>query len=308
MSKARGPVWVRFVAPSILLLALAVAAFPVLELGLEGAPETFDSWNHTREFMGRKKAAADGKLVVMTQNGFEAIWAGYSWGPEIADEKAEEARQRRSHPNQGHEQLEAARKKFEEMVRENGGGEVKWTSRVVGPWPAVLMLLYLLLVLLAVAVGYGLPSGLPRTILFCVTIVLAGACLGLQLLIGFPFAGTVPREVTGMKHFIDNPPRLLPGGKWEEGGKVTVFVRRLPWDMLAWPVLVGAMGVAGVELLLVRGAPGKKSSARAAREDDRPKRRRSGEDEVRRPSKRGRARDDEDEGSEEERPPRARRR
>jgi hypothetical protein len=301
-------VWVRFVAPSILLLALAVAAFPVLELGLEGAPETFDSWNHTREFVGRKKAAADGKLVVMTQNGFQAIWAGYSWGSEIADEKAEEDRQRRSHPGEHHEQLEAARKRFEEMVRENGGGEVKWTSRVVGPWPAVPMLFYLLLVLLAVAVGYSLPSGLPRTILFCVTIALAGACLGLQLLIGFPFASTVPREVTGMKHFIDNPPRLLPGGKWEEGGKVTVFVHRLPWDMLAWPVLIGAMGVAGLELLLVRSAPGKKN-ALGDRKDDRPKqRRRAGEDEGRRTGKRSRARDEEDESSEKERPPRARRR
>jgi hypothetical protein len=169
----------------------------------------------------------------------------------------------------------------------------------------VLLIFYLLFLLGAVAVGYALPSGLLRLVLFGGTVAVAILCLGIQLLLGFPFASTQPHEVTMMQHQLDGRPRFdHKTGKWEESDKVRLQAQQLPWAHLAWPVLLAALAVAGFDLVVVATAKAKPRRRTDDREDDRARKQR-----VRRDDGRERRRDrDDEEDNERDRPPRSRRR
>src|SRR6516164_1499411 len=77
------PGWWRLPAPSVLIFTLLIGVFPWVEIGCEGKPKDFDELNQPHPLTGKKpsrKIGENGKFVVATQNGYQAIWAGSSPG------------------------------------------------------------------------------------------------------------------------------------------------------------------------------------------------------------------------------------
>ena len=161
-----------FLAPSILLLTLVVAILPVLEAGSEGSPKAFEAMNLGRQMMGQKKIGESGKFVTLTQNEYQAVWGGYSDGPEIAEEKREAERRGREwlrdHPEEVMEKL----KQMGQEMQGNGPRRMASTnSRRRSRLPRPLLGAYFGFVILALILGYALPPGRIRTGIFAGTVL-----------------------------------------------------------------------------------------------------------------------------------------
>ena len=151
--------WWRFPAPSILVFTLLVGILPWVEVGCEGKPKDFEALQ-IDPLTGKKRArpiGESGKVVLATQNGYQAIWGGSSPGPEIREARRE------------------AEEKGKEIAKQMGPIEPPpnapkpakpATKRDDEPDAAPLLAGYFLLVLAAVAAGYVMPPGLWRTLVF----------------------------------------------------------------------------------------------------------------------------------------------
>src|SRR5262245_24983272 len=142
------PFWWRFPAPSVLVFTLIMGLFPWIEMGCEGKKEDFAKLNEPNPMTGKKPdkpIGANGKFVLATQNAYQTIWASTSPGPEIAEMERE---------------LKKSAKGTKVEVKD------KPKNREDEPNAAPLMAIFFFLVVGAVAVGYAVPPGLLRTLLF----------------------------------------------------------------------------------------------------------------------------------------------
>ncbi len=292
--------WWRFPAPSVLLFTLIIGALPWVEVGCEGKPKDFEGLQQNP--LGGKKPTrtigASGKVVLITQNGYQAVWGGSSPGPELREIQSEMEDQAK------------------EMAKQMGGGQVPAnapkakvsTKRENEPDAAPLLGVYFVLVLAAAVVGFAMPPGRWRTIAFGGAAALAVAVFGVQVLLGLPVKNRAddpknaanPVKIEGAGGFQMNVPNAGP----------KPYCRYTPWYYLSWPFLLLPLGLVGTEEAIALLAGGGKKKPRRRYEDeeddedDRPRRRsRREEDDEDEPRKRRREEDD-DEG---ERPRKRRR-
>jgi hypothetical protein len=302
--------WWRFPAPSFLVFTFVVALFPWIEVGCEGKKGDFDQLNQTNPLTGKKPEStigASGTVVVATQNAYQMIWAGRSKGPEIAAREREMKREA--------EKLAAKMKDaFKDMrnVKVDTKNQPKKKEKPEDePDAAPLMAVFFFLLLAAVALGFALPPGLLRTLIFGGTLSLAALVLVIQTAIGFPlkakFEEQKGKQSKQMQAFGLGNVRAQQGAGPKEFCRVTI------WYYLTWPFLLVPLGLLGTEELvaLMSGAGKKKSRRRATyddedEEEERPRRRRRREEEDEeedRPRARRRSEDEDEEDR-----PRARRR
>jgi hypothetical protein len=282
--------WWRFPAPTFLLFTLVVGVFPWVEVGCEGKPKDFEALNQNP--MGGKKQGKpigeNGKVVLATQNGYQAIWGGTSPGPEIKEmQKEAEEESKKFAKQMGQPQPQV---KVEQKPAKNKEDE---------PDSAPLLAVYFFLVLAAVAVGYAMPPGVWRSAAFAGVVGLAVMILGIQVAMGLP-----------VKKQADNP-KNGPGIKMQgaDGFKMEVnpggpkpYCRYTPWYYLSWPFLLLPLGLVGVEeALALVGRGGRKTKPKRRYEDDD-----ADDDEDDRPRRRRRDDDDDDE-DDDDRPRRRRR-
>jgi hypothetical protein len=259
--------WWRFLAPTILLVALGVAIPPALEFGSEGSPRAFEAQNQGREFLGQKKIGQNGKFVLMTQNEYQTMWGGFSWGPEIAEEQKEAERKVKEWAKEHQAEIEKLGKDLQKWAKDNGY-DTKQKKEESDAAP--LMIGYFLCVVLAVVLGYAMPPGRLRTVLFAGAVVAAGLCFGIQTAVGFPLANKAEKELKEINKVQDGVNGLLRVA----GASVEVpkpYVRYTPWFYLAWPFLLLPVGVVAVEevaALFAGGGKRKKPRRRFEDNDD----------------------------------------
>jgi hypothetical protein len=293
--------WWRFLAPSILLLTLVVAILPVLEAGSEGSPKAFEAMNLGRQMMGQKKIGESGKFVTLTQNEYQAVWGGYSDGPEIAEEKREAERRGREWLRDHPEEVEKLKQMGQEMqkwAKENGLDKQPKEESLAAP----LLGAYFGFVILALILGYALPPGRIRTGIFAGTVLVAAALLAIQTVLGLPVYHKTAKTIKDVGNLVDGANNMARavGVKVESPRP---YIRYTPWYYSAWPFLLLPLGLVVVEeaVALLAGI-GKKKSRRSYPdedddEDDRPRsrRRREDEDEEDEPPRKKRRYQDEDE-------------
>ncbi|HKI34895.1 MAG TPA: hypothetical protein VKA46_23760 [Gemmataceae bacterium] len=284
--------WWRFPAPSLLIFILLIGIFPWVEIGCEGKPEDFKQLNEKKP---SRKIGENGKFVMATQNGYQAIWAGSSPGSDLREVQKE---------------MEEEAKKMAAPPPQQGGrpakDDKKATKNPDEPDAAPLLAVYFFLVLAAVVVGYAMPPGRWRSITFLSTAGLAILIFGIQVAIGLPVkkkADDKPGNAAKMQGFGDFKMEVQNNGP-------KPYCRYTLWYYLNWPFLLLPLGLVGVEevLGLVAGE-GKKQKRKRRFEDeeeeDRPRRPRprddEDDDEDETPRNKRRSSDDEDE-EEEERP------
>jgi hypothetical protein len=284
--------WLRFPAPSLLAFTLLLGILPWVEVGCEGKPEDFKALNEPNPATGKRifshPVGQNGKFAIATQNGYQAIWAGSSPSSEIKDLQRE------------------TEKQAEEFAKNMGGNvKVEKTKKKEKdpnePDPAPLLAVFFVLVLAAVVVGFAMPPGHWRSLVFLGTLGSAIAIFGIQVALGLPMknkAEEKPKDKGG------NPAvGGLDFGKMELNGPKP-YCHYTMWYYLNWPFLLLPLGLVGVEEVigLATGGP-KKKRRRFEEEDedeDRPRRRRrreeEDEDEEEVPRRRRRTSDHEDEG------------
>jgi hypothetical protein len=300
--------WWRFPAPSILVFTLLIGILPWVEVGCEGKPQDFQAWA-TDPLTGKKRGrpiGESGKVVLATQNGYQAIWGGSSPGPEIRELQRE------------------AEDMGKEMAKQMGPVQPPPNApKAAKPAPkredepdaAPLLAAYFALVLAAVAAGYAMPPGLWRSAVFGGLVVLAVAAFGIQVALGLP-----------VKKRADDPKNAANPIKFEGAGGLQMnapnvgpkpYCRYTPWYYLSWPFLLLPLGVVGAEEAVTRLAGVVKKKPKKRRydeeeeedEEDRPRRRRPRDDddeEEDAPRRKKRRYDDDEEDEEEERPRRQR--
>jgi hypothetical protein len=239
---------------------------------------------------------------MLTQNAYQTIWKGHSLGPELAEEKAEaEKKQKeyeRDHPEEAKKMREAAAQ-FEKDMKAKGAKDEN------EPGPAILIVVYFIFLVAAVIIGYVMPLGMLRVIIFASATGVAALILLIQSLVGFPIQTKFDEQVKKQGALFGN------AGNQSNKDIPQPFCRQTIWLHLTWPILLGALGVIGAEQLLAGGA-GKRGKKRRYEdddedEDDRPRKKRRArdeddDDEDDRPRKKSRARDDDDDEDEDDRP------
>jgi hypothetical protein len=276
--------------------------FPWIEIGCEGKKGDFDAYNQTNPLTGKKPSTtigADGTVVVATQNGYQMIWAGKSKGSEIAAREREmkkEAEKLAEKMKDSFKDLRKVKVEAKDKKKEKPEDE---------PDSAPLMAGFFLLVIAAVAVGFAMPPGLMRTLIFGGTLSAAVLVLVIQTAIGFPIKEKWDEQKEKQKKALGMFADRQTSGPKE-------FCRVTIWYYLTWPFLLIPLGLVGTEELLALTAGGgkKKSKRRAYDEDedeeDRPRRRRRDDEDEDRPRARRREKD-EDEEDDEDRPRRRQR-
>jgi hypothetical protein len=283
--------WWRFIAPTVLLPIFVVAILPALETGLEGSPKAFAMMNEGRQLAGQKKVGEGGTFVIVTQNQYQAVWGGYSDGPEIAEEKREAERRGREWARDHPEEMEKLRQLGQDMqkwAKDNGmDKQLKEEATPAAP----LLGVYFVGVAIALLLGYALPPGRLRSGLFVGTVIAAAALLVIQTALGLPLFKKSEKSVKAAADLV--------GGANKVGRAVGLnvesprpYIRYTPWLYSAWPFLLLPIGLVVVEeaVALIAGVGGKKKSKRRYEDDE--------EEEPPRKKKR-RSRDEDDE---EERP------
>src|ERR1051326_1174161 len=146
--------WWRFLAPTILLPTLIVGILPVLEVGEEGSPKSFEMENMGRQMMGLRKVGESGTFVKLTQNEYQAIWGGSSPGPELAEDQREMERRGREWMRDRPEEVENLKRAGQELqkwAKENGLDKQQPKEE---SYPAPLLGVYFACVALALILGY----------------------------------------------------------------------------------------------------------------------------------------------------------
>jgi hypothetical protein len=287
--------WWRFPAPSVLVFTLFMGLFPWIEVGCEGKKGDFDALNQANPLTGKKPAStigANGTVIVATQNAYQMIWAGSSKGSEIAARE----REMRKEGEKLAKQMKDAFKDVKVEVKD----KPKKQKAEDEPDAAPLMAVFFFLVIGAITVGFAMPPGLLRTLIFGGTLSAAVLVLVIQAAIGFPLKAKFDEQKDKQaKQF-----QALGGFGVQQGSGAKQFCRLTMWYYLSWPFLLIPLGLVGTEELIALLTPGgkKKSKRRAAYEeedeDDRPRKRRrrdEEDDEDERPRARRRSEDEEEE-------------
>ena len=227
--------WWRFIAPSILVLTLIVGILPAVQLGMEGSSKSFEQG----QFGYKSKVGKNGTFIVLTQNAYQTMWIGHTWGPEIADEmkerekeEAEAKRKYEQYAREHKEEIEQMKKEAARMAKdlERQGVKVE-KPKDDKPGPAFLIIAYFLFVAAAIGLGYAMPLGTVRTIIFLSGTGLASLLLLIQVLIGFPLQSKFEEEMKSRGIAVANL-----GGK----DVPKPFARQTIWLHLSWPILLGA--------------------------------------------------------------------
>jgi hypothetical protein len=288
------PGWWRIPAPSLLVFIVILGLLPWIEIGCEGKPEAFKTGMLK---VGDKNIGQNGTFVYATQNGYQTIWGGFSFGPEIREEirKAEKEAEKFTKDLKVKVDPETLKKAKEEQRKKQKEEE---------PASSPLMAIFFVLVIAAIAVGFAMPPSLWRTIAFGATTTLATLILVIQILIGFPSHDKFEEQAKKKKQEL--------GGGVEANKELKDFCRFTPWFYMTWPFLILPLGLIGVEELLspksggVRRRP-KRRFVDDDDDDDRPRPRRrvvDDDEDDDRPRARRRPIDDDDD---DDRPRRRRR-
>jgi hypothetical protein len=231
--------WWRWPAPSVLVFTLLIGVFPWIEIGCRGKPQDFEEIATKL----RQPLGANGKVVLQTQTGYQALWGGSSPGPEIRE----------------------LRRKMEESKQSSPAPAVQVVPNNDRAESAPLVWVYFVLVLAAVAIGFALPPGLWRSGIFLGTAGVAALLFAVQAAIGLP-----------IKNNADDPKKnsatALPGApglKWKGNGSgPQPYSRYTLWYYLNWPFLLLPLALVGVEEGIALARPVRRRRPRYQEEDE----------------------------------------